>query len=173
MAIGLSSSLLVWGYVCTYLQVIRHTGSSPILFLWFFVPYDTVSYNSFPKLFVFSFSFRKDPLSGLWHYTCTELDLHRCGFLKILITLTKTYGRIFKQGSPTDLEQCYGKLPCMQITFMSCGKCDNTQSWYKNVDRPEVFKCPRLPRIGSHKCTCMFSFKQITKYSWLQWVLPF
>lgn len=60
----------------------RHTGSSPILFLCSFVPYDTVSYNSFPKLFAFSFTFLKDPLSGLWPFTCTELDLHRRVFNK-------------------------------------------------------------------------------------------
>lgn len=56
---------------------------------------------------------------------------------------------------PTQLEQCYRKLPYRQIIFMSCGKHDNayTKCQYRNVDRHEVFKCPRLARIGTHKCT--------------------
>lgn len=56
---------------------------------------------------------------------------------------------------------------------MSSGKQGNTytKGWYRNVDRPEVFKCPRLARIGSCKYTAgdeandMLNVKQITKYS--------
>lgn len=56
---------------------------------------------------------------------------------------------------------------------MSSGKQDNTytECWYRNVERHEAFKCPRLARIGSCKYTAcdeandMLNFKQITKYS--------
>lgn len=61
----------------------------------------------------------------------------------------------------------------MLIILMSSGKQDNTNTkWqYENVDRPEIFKFPRLTRIGSCKCIACgtanyrLNFKQITKYS--------
>lgn len=38
---------------------------------------------------------------------------------------------------------------------MYSGKQDNayTECWYRNVDKPEVFKCPRLARNGSSNYT--------------------